>query len=99
MYKRQYKAIINALKLAQEYSKGEIELYSDSNLAIQQIKKNWRINFPHLAKLCKDVHKLIGIYEKVEFNHIKRDNQFIAMCDRLCNERLDSEGIKFLKKN
>ena len=94
----EYKAIISALKTAQEYSKGEIEVYSDSNLAIQQINKNWRINFPHLEKLCKEVHKLIGKYEKVEFIHIKRDDQFISICDRMCNDRLDSEGIKILKK-
>jgi ribonuclease HI len=93
----EYKAIINALKLAQEYSKGEIELYSDSNLAIQQINKNWRINYPHLAKLCKEVDKLTEIYEKVKFIRIQRDNQFISICDRLCNERLDAQGIKFLK--
>ncbi|MHA1105356.1 MAG: ribonuclease HI family protein [Promethearchaeota archaeon] len=79
----EYKAIINALKLAQEYSKGEIEVYSDSNLAIQQINKNWKINYPHLEKLCKDVHKLVGKYEKVEFIHVKRDDQFISICDRL----------------
>ncbi|MHA1191358.1 MAG: ribonuclease HI family protein [Promethearchaeota archaeon] len=94
----EYKAIINALKLAQEYSKGEIEVYSDSNLAIQQINKNWKINYPHLEKLCKDVHKLVGKYENVEFIHVKRDDQFISICDRLCNERLDTKGIKFLKK-
>lgn len=93
----EYKAIINALKLAQEYSKGEIELFSDSNLAIQQINKNWKINYPHLEKLFKEVHKLIGKYEKVEFIHTKRDDQFISICDRLCNECLDAEGIKFLK--
>jgi ribonuclease HI len=95
----EYKAIINALKLTQEYSKGLIELYSDSNLAIQQINKKWRINQPHLDKLYKEVHELAGKYEKVEFIHVNRDNQFISICDRLCNQCLDAEGINFLNKN
>ena len=84
----EYKAIINALKLAQKYSNGEIEVYSDSNLAIQQINKKWKINYSHLGKLCEDVHKLVGKYENVEFIHIKRDDKFIAICDWLCNECL-----------
>ncbi len=95
----EYTAITNALKLAQEYSKGEIELFSDSNLAIQQINGNWKINYPHLKKLNKEIHKLVGKYEKVKFIRVPRDNQFISICDRMCNERLDSEGIKFLKKS
>ncbi|MHA1457193.1 MAG: ribonuclease HI [Promethearchaeota archaeon] len=51
-----------------------------------------------IINALKDVHKLVGKYEKVEFIHVKRDDQFISICDRLCNERLDAKGIKFLKK-
>jgi len=90
----EYKAIINALKVAEKFSRGHVQVYSDSNLAIQQINKKWKINYPHLSKMCSEVYKLCEKYEKVEFFHVGRNNPYIQKCDKLCNERLDAEGFK-----
>ena len=89
----EYKAIINALKTAEKFSRGYIQVYSDSNLAIKQINKKWKINYPHLSKLCSQVYKLREKYEKVEFFHVGRSNPYIQKCDKLCNDRLDAEGF------
>jgi ribonuclease HI len=89
----EYTAIINALKITHKFSRWRIQVYSDSNLAIQQINKKWRINKPHLSKLCEEVNKLRKKYEIVEFFHINRTNKFIQKCDELCNNRLDAEGF------
>ncbi len=89
----EYQAIINALKAAENFCKGHIQIFSDSNLAIQQINKKWKINYPHLLKLCNKVYQLSEKYEKVEFFYIKRNNQFIQKCDKLCNDKLDDEGF------
>jgi ribonuclease HI len=51
----EYQAIINVLKFAEKFSRGHLQVYSDSNLAIQQINKKWKINYPHLSKLCSEV--------------------------------------------
>ena len=90
----EYQAIINALKVAGKFSRGLIQLYSDSNLAVQQINKKWKINYPHLSKMCGEVYKLCEKFEKVEFFHVGRNNSYIQKCDTLCNERLDAEGLK-----
>ena len=90
----EYRAIINALKAAGRFSREHLQVYSDSNLAIQQINKKWKINYPHLSKMCKEVYKLCKKYEKVEFFHVGRNNPYIQKCDTLCNERLDVEGFK-----
>jgi len=90
----EYQAIINALKTAERFSRGHLQVYSDSNLAIQQINKKWKINYPHLSKLCREVYKLRDKYEQVEFIHIGRNNPYIQKCDKLCNDRLDAEGFK-----
>jgi ribonuclease HI len=90
----EYRAIINALKAAERFSRRHIQVYSDSNLAIQQINKKWKINYPHLSKLCSEVYKLREKYEQVEFFHVGRNNPYIIKCDNLCNERLDAEGFK-----
>ena len=90
----EYQAIINALKTAEKYHKGHLQIFSDSNLAIKQINKKWKINYPHLLKLCNEVYKLTESYEKVDFFHISRNNPYIKKCDELCNEKLDAEGFK-----
>jgi len=70
----EYRAIINALKVAENFSRGHIQVYSDRNLAVQQINKKWKINYPHLSKMCGEVYKLCEKYEKVEFFHVGRNN-------------------------
>ncbi|MHA1461382.1 MAG: ribonuclease HI family protein [Promethearchaeota archaeon] len=90
----EYQAIISALKTAERFSRGHIQVHSDSNLAVQQINKKWKINYAHLSKMCKEVYKLREKYEKVEFFHVGRNHPYIQKCDKLCNERLDAEGFK-----
>jgi ribonuclease HI len=87
----EYQAIINALKVAQKFHKGQLQVYSDSKLAIQQITKKWKINYPHLLELSNEVHRQCKNFQKVEFFHVKRDNPYIQKCDELCNKKLDSE--------
>jgi len=90
----EYKAIINALKVAEKFHRGHIQIFSDSNLAIQQINRKCKINYPHLSELCSEVYRLSKKYEKVEFFHVSRNNRYIRQCDELCNYVLDKEGFK-----
>ena len=90
----EYQAIINALKAAEKFHRGHLQIFSDSNLAIQQINKKWKINYPHLSDMCSEVYKLSEKYEKVEFFHVGRNNPYIKKCDELCNAKLDAEGFK-----
>ena len=89
----EYHAIINALKAAEKFHKGHLHIYSDSNLAVQLINRKWKINYPHLSKLCSEVSRLREKYEKVEFFHVRRNNSYIQKCDELCNSQLDKEGF------
>ena len=90
----EYQAIINALKEAEKFHRGHLKIFSDSNLAIQQINKKWKINYPHLSEMCNEVYKLSEKYDKVEFFHASRNNPYIKKCDELCNAKLDNEGFK-----
>jgi len=90
----EYLAIINALREAEKFSRWDIKVYSDSKLAVNQINRNWRINYPHLSDLCNKVYTLCNKYNNVEFYHIGRDNAYIQICDKLCNDTLDSKGFK-----
>ncbi|MFW9973563.1 MAG: ribonuclease HI family protein [Candidatus Odinarchaeota archaeon] len=88
----EYQAIINALKAAEKFHKGQLQIYSDSNLAVQQINKKWKVNYPHLLELRSKVYQLCEKYEKVEFFHASRKNTYIQKCDELCNFQLDKDG-------
>jgi len=89
----EYKAIINALKAVEKFHRGHIQVFSDSNLAVQQINRKWKINYPHLSELCNEVYQLCQKYEKVEFFHVSRKNPNIQKCDELCNSQLDKKGF------
>ncbi|MFW9990028.1 MAG: ribonuclease HI family protein [Candidatus Odinarchaeota archaeon] len=85
----EYQAIINALRTAYKLHKGQLQIYSDSNLVVQQINRRWKINYPHLLELCNEVHQLSKKYKKVEFFYMTRNNPYIQKCDELCNSQLD----------
>ena len=87
----EYHAIIEALKYAEKNYKGSIHIFSDSNLAIQQINNKWKVNYPHLLKLRSKVHSLSKKFESVEFSFVSRANHYIQVCDKMCNERIDTE--------
>ena len=87
----EYKAIINALLAAQKFHTGQVQIYTDSKLAVNQITNKWKINYPHLSKLVKEIHQLIKNFQNVEIFHVKRNHTYIQKCDQLCNQRLDLE--------
>ena len=89
----EYQAIINALKDIDIEFKGRVRLYSDSNLAIQQINNRWKVNYPHLLKLRAEVYRLVKKFEEIEFSHSRRSNRYVQICDSLCNERLDNKRL------
>lgn len=90
----EYLAIINALKEAEKFHRGKVRIFSDSQLAIRQVNKEYRITKSHLSDLCNQVYKLTEKYEDVKFFHVGRNNTFIKKCDKLCNECLNSKGFK-----
>lgn len=89
----EYIAIIHAIKKAEDYTIGNIVLYSDSQLAIKQINGDWNIHADHLSKLCDDVLNLLEKFEHVKLNHVSRKNKMIQKCDKLCNKALNEKGF------
>ena len=90
----EYTAIIRALEEAEKFTRWGIKVYSDSQLAIKQINKKWRIKVQHLSDLCDQVYRQRAKFEKVEFYQVGRENPYIQKCDALCNDCLDRKGIK-----
>ncbi|MEA1994407.1 MAG: ribonuclease HI family protein [Euryarchaeota archaeon] len=89
----EYNAIINALKRAKGYNEKEIQVYSDSELAIKQINREYKTNKPHLRKLRDKIYSLSQKFRNIEFAHVPRENKYIQRCDALCNRSLDGRGF------
>jgi ribonuclease HI len=85
----EYTAVIEALKKAVEYTRWKVEVYSDSELIINQINGEWRIKDDHLKDLHNQIITQITNFKEVKFFHVSRENKFIKEADKLCNECLD----------
>ncbi len=90
----EYKAIILALDEAKCYTRNTVKVHSDSELAIRQITKLWKINNPNLSELCNKVYQCAQLFKIVEFFHVCRENQYIKICDKICNDKLNTKCPK-----
>ena len=84
----EYTALVRVLELAAKLSKGEIKCFSDSENTVKQLNGINKVKDKELMKLFKKVKDLEKMFEKVKYNHVKRENNKRA--DELANECLDS---------
>jgi len=87
----EYKAIIRALELGAKYCRKKVEVFSDSELVINQLNGTYAIKKDHLLKLYILIKDRESVYDKVIYNHITRNNKFIKRSDELANEALDGK--------
>jgi ribonuclease HI len=84
----EYEAIIAGLKLAIKYKIKKLDCYLDSKLVVEQLNKNWKIKDPGLQKLFVKAYNLTHKFDKVSFNHIRREKN--TQADALVNKALDA---------
>jgi len=82
----EYRAIIAALEEAVRLGAGEVDIKSDSELVVKQLKGRYRVKKATLRPLYQEVVKLIGSLEAFTITHIPREQNREA--DRLANGAL-----------
>lgn len=87
----EYKALIMALESAKNLGAEEVQCFLDSELVVKQMRKEYKVKEPGLAKLFIQAYNLTTAFKKVTFSHIPREKNKHA--DRLVNEAID-EGIQ-----
>ncbi|MFA6131504.1 MAG: ribonuclease HI family protein [Patescibacteria group bacterium] len=87
----EYDAIILGLTEAKRLKVEEVELVMDSELAVKQIRGEYRVKNPELAKKFLEVYNLSRAFKKFSARHIMRERNFEA--DALVNEVID-ENLK-----
>lgn len=82
----EYRAIIAALEEALPLDAGEVELNSDSELVVRQIKGQYRVRKEDLRPLYERVKQLQGKLKGFKIKHIPRQQNREA--DKLANAAL-----------
>jgi ribonuclease H / adenosylcobalamin/alpha-ribazole phosphatase len=84
----EYRALVEGLRKAVEVGVDELEVVSDSELVIHQMRGEWKIKKDTLRLLWEEAQDLAGRIEKVRYTAVRREHNELA--DRLVNEALDA---------
>jgi ribonuclease HI len=85
----EYYAVIRALQRAKELTDDKLNIWSDSQLLVNQVTGAWRVKDDELKRLHRRVTALTNHFDEVTFTHLPREDSYIEQADSLCNSRLD----------
>jgi ribonuclease HI len=86
----EYRALVEGLRKAAELQVDEVEVVSDSELLVNQMRGDYKVKNEALRELWLDANELADKLGKVTFTAVRREHNELA--DRLVNEALDAEG-------
>lgn len=84
----EYSALIAGLRRAAEVGAHELEVRSDSELMVKQMRGDYRVKNRALQDLFLEASKLARQLDRVEYTHVRREQNTLA--DRLVNDALDA---------
>ena len=84
----EYSGLIAGLEKAIELQVPEVEVISDSELLVKQMRGEYRVKNETLRALSVEAARAARQLGKVEYRHVRRDQNELA--DRLVNEALDA---------
>jgi ribonuclease HI len=84
----EYRALVAGLEKAVELAVPEVEVRSDSELLVKQMRGEYRVKNAALRDLSLEAARLARKLSKVEYRHVRREHNELA--DRLVNEALDA---------
>jgi ribonuclease HI len=84
----EYRALVEGLRKAVEVGVHELEVVSDSELLVHQMRGEWKVKNDALKLLWDEGQDLAGRMGKVRYTAVRREHNELA--DRLVNEALDS---------
>ena len=84
----EYRALIAGLESAAERGVTELEVVSDSELLVKQMRGDYRVKNEALRALWEEANDLERRFDRVHYTAVRREHNELA--DRLVNEALDS---------
>ena len=86
----EYRALVEGLRKATELVVDELEVVSDSELLVRQMRGEYKVKNEALRRLWEEAQDLEETIRKVRYTAVRREHNELA--DRLVNEALDAEG-------
>ena len=86
----EYRALVEGLRKAVELHVVELEVVSDSELLVHQMRGEWKIKNEALRMLWGEAQALADQLAEVRYTAVRREHNELA--DRLVNEALDAAG-------
>ena len=84
----EYRGLVAGLARAAELAVPEVEVHSDSELLVKQMRGEYRVKNENLRTLSLEAARLARVIGKVTYVHVRREKNELA--DRLVNEALDA---------
>jgi ribonuclease HI len=84
----EYSGLVAGLRKAIELQVPDVEVVSDSELMVKQMRGEYRVKNESLRDLYEQAVRLADQLGNVEYRHVKRAHNELA--DRLVNEALDA---------
>ena len=84
----EYRALVAGLARAAELGVTGLEVVSDSELLVKQMRGEYRVKNEALRQLNEEAARLARGLGRVEYRHVRRAHNELA--DRLVNEALDA---------
>ena len=86
----EYSALVAGLEKAVEIGVSELEVISDSELMVKQMRGEYRVKNEALRDLSAQASRLAGKLGSVSYKAVRREQNKLA--DQLVNEALDAEA-------
>jgi ribonuclease HI len=86
----EYKGLVEGLRKAAELQVDEVEVVSDSELLVHQMRGDYKVKNEALRELWREAMRLATQFDRVTYSAVRREHNELA--DRLVNEALDAEG-------
>jgi len=86
----EYTALVNGLRRAAELGASEVEVVSDSELMVKQMRGEYKVRNAALRGLSSEAARLARALGEVRYTAVRREQNELA--DRLVNEALDAAG-------
>jgi ribonuclease HI len=86
----EYSALVAGLARAAEVGVDELEVVSDSELLVKQMRGEYRVKNRPLQDLFLEASRLARQLHRVSYRAVRREQNELA--DRLVNEALDRDG-------
>ena len=87
----EYRALVAGLARAQEIGVDELEVISDSELLVKQMRGEYKVKNSALRELSLDAARIARLIGRVTYTAVRREHNELA--DRLVNEALDRASL------